>query len=276
MLARSPRTGGGGDPRHDRGQRRRARRRPAHRRLDRGDGEIALEFELAAAPATGDEVVARRRRVGLPRSAGRRRARRQELDVHAHGDHLHFSLDERGRLADRPGLAAVQQAPRARRRRASRSRSRSARPSARRRPGARRRGTRRPACRRASPASRARARTRATATRARRRARARPDRVAAQTSIEPSLRWRSAFSLFGAPADRLAVPQRDPVHAFLVVAHEVERVVVEDRAVLEDLDERAAAMRGRGAQHLGRARLVGVDRSARRTSPRRRSRARAD
>ena len=33
------------------------------------------------------------------------------LDVHAHGDHFHFSLEEQPErpLADRPGLAAVQQ-----------------------------------------------------------------------------------------------------------------------------------------------------------------------
>ena len=60
-------------------------------------------------------------------------------------------------------------------------------------------------------------------------------------------------------ARRLAVLQVEPV--LLVVADEVERAVVVDVAVLEDLDERRAAMRGRAAQDVGQALLVGVDRA---------------
>src|SRR5207245_1991057 len=61
-----------------------------------------------------------------------------------------------------------------------------------------------------------------------------------------------------APADRLAVLEVDPV--LLLLAHEVERVVVEDVAVLEDLDERAAAMLRRAAQDVLEVGAIGVDR----------------
>src|SRR3954467_15654184 len=60
-------------------------------------------------------------------------------------------------------------------------------------------------------------------------------------------------------AGRLAVPQVEPV--LLLVPHEVERAVVVDVAVLEDLDERRASMRGCAAKHLRQTRLVGVDRA---------------
>src|SRR3954452_24842327 len=51
-----------------------------------------------------------------------------------------------------------------------------------------------------------------------------------------------ALLVLGAEADRLAGLQVDPVR--LVLAHLVEGAVVEDVAVLEDLDERRAAMGG--------------------------------
>src|SRR2546421_445073 len=59
--------------------------------------------------------------------------------------------------------------------------------------------------------------------------------------------------------DRRPVLQVDPVR--LVVPDEVERAVVVDVAVLEDLDERRAAMRRGGAQHLRQVLPVGVDRA---------------
>jgi Fe-S cluster assembly iron-binding protein IscA len=58
------------------------------------NGETALDFELAAEPSEGDEVL----RVGgavvfLDETATAVLADKT-LDVHAHGDHFHFSLDE--------------------------------------------------------------------------------------------------------------------------------------------------------------------------------------
>src|SRR6478735_10662265 len=58
-------------------------------------------------------------------------------------------------------------------------------------------------------------------------------------------------------SDRLALLQIEAV--LLLVSDEVERAVVVDVAILEDLDERGAAMGGRAAQNLGEPRLVGVD-----------------
>ena len=62
-----------------------------------------------------------------------------------------------------------------------------------------------------------------------------------------------------APHDRLAVPQVEPV--LLLLADEVERVVVVDVAVLVDLDEGAPLVVRGGAEHLGQLLLVGVDRA---------------
>jgi Fe-S cluster assembly iron-binding protein IscA len=58
-----------------------------------GNGESALEFELADEPADGDEVI----RVGqavvfLDETAAAVLADKT-LNVHAHGDHYHFEID---------------------------------------------------------------------------------------------------------------------------------------------------------------------------------------
>ena len=59
-----------------------------------GDGEVELEFELAAAPAAGDEVVRDGgASVFLDQLAADALAEKT-LDVHAHGDHVHFSLED--------------------------------------------------------------------------------------------------------------------------------------------------------------------------------------
>ena len=63
----------------------------------------------------------------------------------------------------------------------------------------------------------------------------------------------------GAEADRRAALQVDPVP--LLLAHEVEGVVVVDVAVLEDLDESRAAVPSGRAEHLGQPLLVRVDRA---------------
>ena len=68
-----------------------------------------------------------------------------------------------------------------------------------------------------------------------------------------------AFRALLVEADRLAMLEVDPVR--LVLAHEVERAVVVDVAVLEDLHERAALVRSGGAQHLRQMPTVGVDRA---------------
>ncbi len=53
-----------------------------------------FEFELAPEPAEGDEVVRDGGAVVfLDRTAAQRLADKT-LDAHAHGDHVHFSLDE--------------------------------------------------------------------------------------------------------------------------------------------------------------------------------------
>jgi len=59
-----------------------------------GNGEAALDFELAEAPLDGDEVVSEGgARVFLDEMAAEVLAD-QVLDVEAHGDHFHFSLDD--------------------------------------------------------------------------------------------------------------------------------------------------------------------------------------
>ena len=273
------RTGGRGDPRDRRGRGASARTAAfGSRRRRATTARRRSSSSSRRSRQAGDEIVQRRRcGVFLDETAAAVLADKT-LDVHAHGDHFHFSIDEqtsRDRLADRPGLAAVQQrreialaALLGRRRdllghqlvvdRAAHVAEDADRRAAVRllRHARERERERRP-------------------TRAARRARARPSSLAPQTSIEPSLRCRSAFSR-SAP-QRIGSPSRsdDPVHAFLVVAHEVERVVVEDRAVLEDLDERAAAMlRPRRAAPRSSPPCRCRSR-ARRTSPPRRSRATA-
>ena len=69
-----------------------------------------------------------------------------------------------------------------------------------------------------------------------------------------------ALGAFDAEADRLAVDQRDDrVGLGVVVLDRVERAVVEDRAVLVDLDERRAAVGGGRGEHRGEVLAVGVD-----------------
>ena len=61
-------------------------------------------------------------------------------------------------------------------------------------------------------------------------------------------------------SDRLAMHQRNGVIAGVAAIEGVERAVVEDRAVLVDLDQCGAAMRRRG-QYRGEVLAVGVDRA---------------
>jgi Fe-S cluster assembly iron-binding protein IscA len=58
------------------------------------NGETALEFELAEGPAAGDETVESGGvTVFLDETAAAVLSDKQ-LDVHAHGDHFHFSIEE--------------------------------------------------------------------------------------------------------------------------------------------------------------------------------------
>jgi iron-sulfur cluster assembly protein len=59
-----------------------------------GDGETALELDVAEGPAEGDATVeSGGATVFLDETAAAVLADKQ-LDVHAHGDHFHFSIDE--------------------------------------------------------------------------------------------------------------------------------------------------------------------------------------
>jgi Fe-S cluster assembly iron-binding protein IscA len=60
------------------------------------NGETALDFELAAEPVEGDEVVRRDGAVVFLDETANAVLSDKTLDVHAHGDHFHFSLDEQG------------------------------------------------------------------------------------------------------------------------------------------------------------------------------------
>jgi iron-sulfur cluster assembly protein len=58
------------------------------------DGESALDFDLADGPTDGDETVqSHGATVFLDTTAAELMADKQ-LEVHAHGDHVHFSIDE--------------------------------------------------------------------------------------------------------------------------------------------------------------------------------------
>ena len=58
------------------------------------DGETALDFEVVAEAAEGDETVqSSGANVFLDEAAAAVLADKQ-LSVHAHGDHFHFSIDE--------------------------------------------------------------------------------------------------------------------------------------------------------------------------------------
>jgi iron-sulfur cluster assembly protein len=58
------------------------------------DGETALDFEVVAEPAEGDETVqSSGATVFLDETAAAVLADKQ-LGVHAHGDHFHFAIEE--------------------------------------------------------------------------------------------------------------------------------------------------------------------------------------
>ena len=65
-----------------------------------GNGETALEFELAAGAEAGDETVsAGGATLYLDETAALVLADKT-LDVHAHGDHFHFSLEEQEEMEE--------------------------------------------------------------------------------------------------------------------------------------------------------------------------------
>jgi iron-sulfur cluster assembly protein len=58
------------------------------------NGEVELEFDVAPEPSVGDEVVREGgASVFLDQTAADVLAEKT-LDVHAHGDHVHFTLDD--------------------------------------------------------------------------------------------------------------------------------------------------------------------------------------
>jgi iron-sulfur cluster assembly protein len=59
-----------------------------------GNGDSELEFELADSARDGDQVVRENGAVVFLDSAAAAVLDDKTLDVHAHGDHFHFSLDE--------------------------------------------------------------------------------------------------------------------------------------------------------------------------------------
>ena len=59
------------------------------------NGETALDFELAEAPVEGDAVVREDGAVIFLDETAAAVLGDKRLDVHAHGDHFHFSIDER-------------------------------------------------------------------------------------------------------------------------------------------------------------------------------------
>ena len=61
---------------------------------DDGNGEAALDFELVEGPTEGDEAVqSGGATVFLDKAAAAELVDKQ-LDVHAHGDHVHFAIDD--------------------------------------------------------------------------------------------------------------------------------------------------------------------------------------
>ena len=61
--------------------------------LNEGNGGGALEFELAPEPVEGDAVVRERGAVVFLDQTAADVVADKRLDVHAHGDHFHFTLD---------------------------------------------------------------------------------------------------------------------------------------------------------------------------------------
>lgn len=60
-----------------------------------GNGDAELEFELAAAPLEGDEVIRSGSAAVFLDAVAADELADKTLTVHSHGDHVHFSLDER-------------------------------------------------------------------------------------------------------------------------------------------------------------------------------------
>jgi Fe-S cluster assembly iron-binding protein IscA len=60
-----------------------------------GNGDTALEFELADEAQAGDEVVREGGAVVFLDETAVAVLADKTLDVHSHGDHFHFSLEER-------------------------------------------------------------------------------------------------------------------------------------------------------------------------------------
>jgi len=58
------------------------------------NGETALDFELAEAPVDGDEVLRLDGAVVFLDDVASAVLDDKTLDVHAHGDHFHFSIEE--------------------------------------------------------------------------------------------------------------------------------------------------------------------------------------
>lgn len=59
------------------------------------NGDTALEFELAEGPVDGDAIVREEGAVLFLDNTASAVLDDKILDVHAHGDHFHFSIDER-------------------------------------------------------------------------------------------------------------------------------------------------------------------------------------
>ena len=58
------------------------------------NGETALDFVLAGSPIDGDEIVSEGGATVFLDETAAAVLREMTLDVEAHGDHFHFSLDE--------------------------------------------------------------------------------------------------------------------------------------------------------------------------------------
>ena len=58
------------------------------------NGETALDFELAGGPIDGDEIVSEGGATVFLDETAAAVLDDKTLDVEAHGDHFHFSLDE--------------------------------------------------------------------------------------------------------------------------------------------------------------------------------------
>jgi Fe-S cluster assembly iron-binding protein IscA len=62
---------------------------------DDGDGEVELEFDVVPEPVAGDEVVRSGAAVVYLDAPAAELLADKTLDAHSHGDHFHFSIDER-------------------------------------------------------------------------------------------------------------------------------------------------------------------------------------